>query len=283
VTLTADGVAGSVQSNFAITIIGPPAFTSASSAFARTETASVFTVSTSEPATFTLSGKPPAGTFFTSNPDGQNSAANLSLAPVDFSGGVYPLVITATNAYGTSTQFLAVDVLEKPTFSTANSAKLMVGVNRQIRIPTNGFPRNPGLTLDTGVVSAGIGIVGGGNQLPPGTAIHPAAANGSNSGEVILSGAPTVGSQGVYGIGLFASSELGFSQEVFNVTVVAAGDVNGDGVTGCPDVTLIKASLNRKQNQAGYNSDADVNQDGVVDIKDLAFVTSHLAPGTKCP
>ena len=281
VFLTADGVPGSVQTNFSVIITGPPVFISAATSFAHTRVPSVFTIGTSEPATFTLSGYPPPGTVFTSNPGGQNSTATLSFAPTDGSGGVYPLFITATNAYGITSQYLAANVLEAPTF-TSGGAKLMVGVNRQIGILTNGFPRNAGFTLDTGVISAGIGIAGGGSQLPAGTTIKPAAADGSNSGEVILSGVPAAGSQGSYGAGLFASSELGFSQEIYTISVYAAGDANGDGVVSCADVTLVKASLNKKKGQTGYNPDADINSDGVVDIKDLAFVTAQLAKGTKC-
>jgi hypothetical protein len=89
--------------------------------------------------------------------------------------------------------------------------------------------------------------------LPSGTAIHPAAANGSNSGAVILTGTPFPGSPGSYNVTLVAQSEVGFSQQIFTLIVAAAGDVNGDGVASCSDVALVKASLNKKQNQVGYN------------------------------
>ncbi len=281
VFLTADGVAGSLQTSLSVVVTGPPVFTSAATSFAHTRAFSQFTIGTSEPAFFTLSGYLPVGAVFTSNPGGQSSTATLSFAPIDGSGGVYPLYITATNAYGITSQYFVANVLEAPTFASGGT-KLMVGVNRQISILANGFPRSAGFTLDTGAISAGIAILGGGSQLPPGTSIRPAAADGSNSGDVILSGMPAAGSQGSYSVGLLARSELGSSQEPYTIAVVAAGDANGDGVVSCLDVTLVKASLNKKRGQAGYNADADINSDGVVDIKDVAFVTSHLAPGTKC-
>jgi hypothetical protein len=283
VFLGADGLAGTVQANFALTVIGSPVFTSAATYTAQTRVSSVFTISTSEPATFTLSGTPPAGTVFTSNPGGQSSSATLSLAPIDGAGGIYPLIITATNANGTTTQYFAQNVQEAPSFATVPLLKLMVGVNRQLNVLTNGFPKNPGFALSNGTISNGISVVGGGNQLPPGTILKPAAGDGSNSGAAILSGMPLPGSQGTYSAGFFASSELGFSQQIFNVTVSVAGDANGDSAVTCSDVNLLKASLNKKRGQTGYNPDADINLDGVVDIKDVAFVTSHLAPGTKCP
>jgi len=283
VILTADGVAGSVQANFAVTIIGLPAFTTPSTFSVQVGSFLGASINTNVPATFTLSGQLPIGSGFTSNPNGVGILASLGLDPAPGSGGVYPLIVTATNSYGQAEQYLTVNVLEAPSFSTLSPLKLMVGVNRQIPILTNGFPRIPGFVLPSGAVSAGISILGGGNQLPSGTAIHPAAANGSNSGAVILTGTPFPGSPGSYNVTLVAQSEVGFSQQIFTLIVAAAGDVNGDGVASCSDVALVKASLNKKQNQVGYNLDADVNRDGVVDIKDQAFVTAQLPKGTKCP
>jgi len=283
VFLAADGVAGSVQQNFAITIIGTPVFTSANSFSAQVGQITVFTIGTAQTATFTMSGQPATGTVFASNPSGLNSSASLTATPVIGSGGIYPLEITATNSYGTATQYLTENILEAPSISSVPTSKLMVGQNRELFITANGFPRIPGFTLPSGALSNGIAVTLGAGQLPSGTAIHPAAADGSNTGEAILTGSPFPGSQGTYNITMVATSELGSSQQVLTLVVSAAGDVNGDGVVSCVDVSLVKASLNKKTGQVGYNPDADVNQDGIVDIRDQAFVTAQLPKGTKCP
>ncbi len=60
------------------------------------------------------------------------------------------------------------------------------------------------------------------------------------------------------------------------------GDVNGDGVVDCADLSLVRAAFGTRVNQAGYNPRADFNGDGVVDIQDLAFDARQLQSGTVC-
>ena len=62
-----------------------------------------------------------------------------------------------------------------------------------------------------------------------------------------------------------------------------AGDVNGDGVISCTDATLIKTTFGKRTGQVGFDVRADINKDGVIDVRDLAFVTQRLPAGTKCP
>jgi Dockerin type I domain len=66
------------------------------------------------------------------------------------------------------------------------------------------------------------------------------------------------------------------------LTVLKPGDVSHDGNVDCNDVNAIKAALNAKRGAANYNFYADVNGDGVVNVLDLAFVTSHVPAGTVC-
>jgi hypothetical protein len=61
-----------------------------------------------------------------------------------------------------------------------------------------------------------------------------------------------------------------------------AGDVNGDGVVTCADVTVLRASFGSRRGQANYNAAADQNNDGIISVIDLAMVTQKLAAGTKC-
>ncbi len=61
------------------------------------------------------------------------------------------------------------------------------------------------------------------------------------------------------------------------------GDLNGDGKIDCLDVALVNAALGKRSGQTGFDARADVNQDHLVDVRDLAFVTQKLPAGTKCP
>jgi hypothetical protein len=60
------------------------------------------------------------------------------------------------------------------------------------------------------------------------------------------------------------------------------GDVDGSGSLNCTDVSLLRASFGRRKGQAGFNSAADLNNDGVVDIRDLIVINRQLPAGTTC-
>jgi hypothetical protein len=71
------------------------------------------------------------------------------------------------------------------------------------------------------------------------------------------------------------------SSVTINVKTVF-GDLNGDDVVNCADITIIKASFGKKTGQVGFDPRADVNGDGIVNILDLAVVASLLPAGTTC-
>jgi virginiamycin B lyase len=63
----------------------------------------------------------------------------------------------------------------------------------------------------------------------------------------------------------------------------APGDLNGDGAVNCADINVVMASFGKTVGQPGYNPVADVNHDGIVNVKDLSWVSQYLPPGTQCP
>jgi hypothetical protein len=49
------------------------------------------------------------------------------------------------------------------------------------------------------------------------------------------------------------------------------------------DLAIVRVSFGKKTGQSGFDPRADINNDGIVDIRDLAFVARKLPAGTKCP
>ncbi|MFL6417341.1 MAG: dockerin type I domain-containing protein [Bryobacteraceae bacterium] len=60
------------------------------------------------------------------------------------------------------------------------------------------------------------------------------------------------------------------------------GDLNGDGLIDCMDLSMVRAALDSKVGDPGYSAQADANQDGVVDVRDLAVVAQQLPSGALC-
>jgi hypothetical protein len=80
----------------------------------------------------------------------------------------------------------------------------------------------------------------------------------------------------------FDVSNADFAIQQPVVVTPVPGDADGDGVVGCSDLSIVKASVGKKPGQAGYDARADVNKDGVVDARDLAYVNARLPAGSTC-
>jgi trimeric autotransporter adhesin len=64
--------------------------------------------------------------------------------------------------------------------------------------------------------------------------------------------------------------------------VAIPGDLNGDGVANCDDLKIVKAAFGKKTGQLGFDSRADINHDGIVNILDLSYVARQLPAGMVC-
>jgi cytochrome c peroxidase len=61
-----------------------------------------------------------------------------------------------------------------------------------------------------------------------------------------------------------------------------AGDLNGDGKVDCNDLEIVKLAFGKKTGQVGFDPRADVVPDGIIDVRDLAWVSQKLPAGTVC-
>jgi hypothetical protein len=63
---------------------------------------------------------------------------------------------------------------------------------------------------------------------------------------------------------------------------IRRGDATGDGAVNCADVALVRSAFGTRATIPGFVPRADLNQDGRVDVRDLATVTQQLSQGTVC-
>lgn len=61
-----------------------------------------------------------------------------------------------------------------------------------------------------------------------------------------------------------------------------AGDVDGNGVVNCADVSIVKTALGKRLGQSGYDARADLVVNNIIDTRDLLFVRTQLPAGMAC-
>ena len=84
------------------------------------------------------------------------------------------------------------------------------------------------------------------------------------------------------GYRLTITSSVGGAIATISPAPLIPGDLNGDGTVDCSDIDIVKSSFGKSVAQSGFNAWADINQDNVIDIRDLAFVARQIRPGTVC-
>ena len=68
-----------------------------------------------------------------------------------------------------------------------------------------------------------------------------------------------------------------------DLTVVLRADLTGDGQVGCADLAVVRGLLGLRVGDPGFDPRADFNADGVIDVRDLAYVTLRVTIGVRCP
>ncbi|NUZ04646.1 endo-1,4-beta-xylanase [Schlegelella sp. ID0723] len=89
--------------------------------------------------------------------------------------------------------------------------------------------------------------------------------------------------------GGFVAAQAAGPQEGTNVKLYAydaaayvPGDANGDAALSCADLSAATASMGRRAGQPGFLPGADLDQNGVVDVRDISVISRLLPAGTRC-
>lgn len=203
-SVTASNTTGpNAPQSFILTVNQSPAITSASAAVLTSGIAGSFTVSTSGfPApVITATGALPAGVSFVDNGDGTGT---FSGTPGPNAGGVYALLLTASNGSGTdATQNFSLTVNQASQITSAALTTFLVGNHGTFTIISSGYPLSA-LTLLSGTLPAGVTFVDNGN------------------GTATLAGTPGANTVGSYmlTIGVSNGVGIGFGSQSFILSVV---------------------------------------------------------------
>ncbi len=108
---------------------------------------------------------------------------------------------------------------------------------------------------------------------------------------VLAANAPNVGSQPVNlpnlnttqaRVKVEAVNNIFFDVSNANFTIRLTGDLNSDGAVDCTDLQIVRASFGKRVGDAGFDPRADVNGDGVVNVRDLLYVSQRVVSTTRC-
>ena len=70
--------------------------------------------------------------------------------------------------------------------------------------------------------------------------------------------------------------------QAVSVQAVPSGDVNCDGRIDCRDWANVLLRLGSRTGQRRYDPAADIDGDGRIELADVRYVRTHIAPGTPC-
>jgi hypothetical protein len=215
---------GTVSGNNFSSVIAGPAITPLFIApIITSATNTTFTVGNSGVFNVTKTGSPIPDLFASGalpNGVGFNpGTGNLAGTPAVGTGGLYPLVFTATNAAGTNTQNFTLTVNQHPAFTNVSSKTFIAGSLGTFKIGASGFPAPTLSETNTDILPGGVGFADNGN------------------GTATLSGTPAGGSGGTYTLHFFATNGVSSdANQTFTLTVNEAPAVN------CPSDILTNAS-----------------------------------------
>jgi trimeric autotransporter adhesin len=162
--------------------------------------------------------------------------------------------------------------------SGPSSQRVLIAIAEDASL-NSGFQR---VTLNVGGVAtvAVPNVVG----LTPAAASSALTTAGLSVGTVTLQSSATVAAGNVISETPAAGSNVAVGSSV-NLVIsrgLLPGDLNGDGAVNCTDLAIVKSSFGKRTGQPGFDSRADVNRDGVVNVIDLSTEARQLPAGTTC-
>jgi len=146
----------------------------------------------------------------------------------------------------------------------------------------DGVGHSAGLSFSdpTSSLPAFLKLVSGVNGAPTGTARLTSSAKANNIGIYDVTLALQASAAATPAV-TDPATRLGATVPL-KVYVVPAGDVNLDFKTDCLDLNAIKAAFGKTRGAAGYDPVLDVVPDGVINVRDLAWVSQKMPSGTTC-
>ena len=272
---------------FTLNVTNQPLFTSPNTATFTVGDPSSFTISTNQPGgSIAEAGALPKGLEFIDN---GNGTATISGTPAAGAGGSIELQLSITNERGTGTQALNLLVNEALSFSTTPIwVNFYAGQNNSFAIPVSGYPLLSSvpftyLILGRGNYTSGAEFTVSG--VPADLSYSNLNPAGYNTGTLTLSGTPSSSDAGQHEVTITATNGVDgktITQKLILNIEAVPGDVSGDGVVTCTDLYLVKVSFGMYRGQPSYIPQADLNNDGVINIDDLAIVARNLPKDTAC-
>ena len=90
-------------------------------------------------------------------------------------------------------------------------------------------------------------------------------------------------------VGGFVAMQAGSPEEgtgiklyAYDIEPYLPGDVDGDAQLTCSDVSAVTASIGKRAGEPGFLPNADLDQNGVVDMRDVAAISRLLPTGMRC-
>jgi hypothetical protein len=216
------------------------------------------------------------------------TSLTISGIPAAGTGGAYPLTLTATNPSGSISRDVNLEVFEQPRITTdvnmqPNFYQFHQGQRNSFSFTTLGYPdrgqepmaaNQPAPTDPNQALGMYFTVTG----LPSGFSASNLDPTGRATGTLTISGTPAQADLGQHVITIKAENGVGTAAEQsftlnFGRTL---GDVNGDGFTDCFDVLALDGAFGRYIGESGYNTRADINNDGAINWADMKLVWTHI-------
>ncbi len=132
-----------------------------------------------------------------------------------------------------------------------------------------------------------------GGGIPTGTVQFMNGASNVGTPVPLVAGQATLASgalsPGLYTLTAAYSGDANFSASAATAQVTVLypvsgifGDVNGDGVVNCQDLSIAGSIVGKRTGQPGFQPTADLDHNGVIDIRDISAISRLLPAGTHC-